>query len=649
MKFRRIMCIILSAVTLFACFTFTALAAEESDPDVMKELSGLKINGEAFSTDKHLPEVVDEDGKPGLGIITVKETGYGDGEKFNLYIYIYNPSGQVLNDGNYNRVQIGINDDCELYEFFGIEIMSRSQDQKFLKVRIIDSSIYGDKLRAFTKQENENSRVYNIVSLLFEKDGKNLVWGVSQAFTFSGTGDNITCQAQKIGSLEVELHDTNWISPNAGLKADNITEASVYDHYELHTVYFRVPKEYWEKYGTLFSIAATYDAVHLTPIIVTRAGDRDFADSEGQVTKEAILKGTVIPEDGDLEIYDLFWENKLPKNANEFDRNIYTDSGYLKSQAPLFRLSGSATLPFPDEVTYHDSLAYYFATLDREFDYSDGSSVAKAAVSSEALEAYFYERYRNPAYDNNKLYSFWDKKQDLSLDGTMFEASGLYTMSSYNEILNTKSKWTQWWTRNVLTEDSSLLYDEFANKAEHIKLLVNPAEYSTITDPEKVSNELLISEADMVEFAEECQKAASKGEYIVLLRVGFNDYRCSPVRDSWEAALEWGPIVAVAVDKWVYLNISVAQLVFKKDEATHVVPVVSNVIDSFGDTTVFGDPSQTPGDFVDPSNIIEILKLIIAIIGIAILVFAILKVVDLFKSNKVKVKVQYPENRNKRE
>ena len=228
MKFRKIMCVLLSAVTLFACFAFTVAAAEESVPDVMEELATLKIDGEAFSTSKHLPKVVDEEGKPGLGIITVKETGYGDGNTRNLYIFIYNPSGQYLSDGDYNRVQIGINDDCELYEFFGIKIMSLSQDQKFLKIRIEDSIKYGSKSRAFDNQENKVSRVYNIVSLLFEKNGEKLVWGVSQAFTFSGTGKNVTCQAQKFGSLEVKLHSTNWISPNAGLRVDGTSEAGIY-------------------------------------------------------------------------------------------------------------------------------------------------------------------------------------------------------------------------------------------------------------------------------------------------------------------------------------------------------------------------------------------------------------------------------------
>ena len=311
---RRILCLLLSALTLFACLSFTVLAAEKATPDVMQELSKLTVNGEAFSADKHLPKVSE---KNGLGIITVVETGFNvstNHSGYNLFIYVYNPSGQVFVEDEFNSVQVGFNDDCDLYRFIGVKILSRSSDQKFLKIAVRNTTTYGSIARCYTEQENPGMRVYNLVGLRFLVNGEKKSFTVNKAFFFSGVGDNVKCEAKEMDSLKVELHDTNWISPNAGARVDG-KPVSIYDHYEIHSVYFKIPKTYWEKYKYLYSIYATYDAVHLTPIIMTQVGNKDFSDAKGVLTKNAILKGTTLTVDGDPDVYDLFWSHAV-NNVN---------------------------------------------------------------------------------------------------------------------------------------------------------------------------------------------------------------------------------------------------------------------------------------------------------------------------------------------
>ena len=138
-----------------------------------------------------------------------------------------------------------------------------------MKLKVVSSYIYGNKERFWQNQENKDYRIYNIVSFMFLRNGEKDVWNVSKVFTYTGIGKNTTCQAKDLATLEVKLHDTNWISPSAAARVDG-KDATVYDHYEIHSVYFMVPKNYWNKYEYLYSIDAFYDVVHLTPIIVTQ-------------------------------------------------------------------------------------------------------------------------------------------------------------------------------------------------------------------------------------------------------------------------------------------------------------------------------------------------------------------------------------------
>ena len=663
---KRILCIVFSALMLLSVFTVFASAESAPEPAVMKELKQLQIDGVSFEQvmgTKFPVNKIDD----GLYVITCVEKGFTSSSNstgFEMYFYIYNPSCVEIQNDVINSIQIGIGENCSYQNFYALKTYSVSADKRFIKMGLTTNNVFSPYLTLCTRQENNNRRVYNVTNLRLSTANGIVNTAVGKVFFFEGyeakddAPSTLKSYWKEMDVLEVELHTTNWVSPNAGLRVDGTTEASVYDHYEIHTVYFRVPREYWETYEHLYSIRATYDRVHLTPIIITRENDKDFSDEEGQATKEAILKGQTIVEDGNLDVYDLSWQNKLVWHLEQYDRNLYTESSHLKDLADELILSGMASGALPLEVIYHNSLAYYFATLSSDFEYTNGASLQKAAVSSAQLKEYFYERYNNPYYSNSLLYSEYDSKQNLDLDGTQFFAEGIYAMKDYQEILNTKSDWAQWWTKWV-TEDDSPLYDRFADEVEHISVVKNPSRYVSASVAADDANLLFISEADAGEFSQVCKEAAAEGDYVVLLRIGFEDYRCSPVRDSWELSFDNGPYVACAVDKWVYLNINVAELIFSNNGEFHTVPVASNTVDSFGNLDVFGDPMiNGPADIVDEvfdhwGDFWEDFSNFLLWIGVAIAVFIVLLIVFKLlrrreKKESVTINIVDPNTYNKK-
>lgn len=620
---KRIICAFFAALLLISTFAVAVSAEVETTATVLKELETLKIDGKAFSEADY---PVNTENKT-LSVLAVSEVGYltsSSSPTYALYLYVYNPSKIAITDNSVNSVQLGLNDQCDEYFYRAIKLLSKSPDNRFLKFKVVDSGTYGYVNQLYRKQESDNERVYNVVSFRVFVSGKLMSYTVDKTFFFSGFDymETLTCSTKKLGALDVELHDTNWISPNAGIKTDG-SEATIYDHYEINSVYFRVPKSYFDNYGNLKSIRAIYDAVRLTPIILTREGDF------GDVTKNAILDGDVIESGGDVDVMDLICKRVF--------------GSWYYSEMPESYVSTMIQGAYRK-----NTLAYYFECLDEKVDYDD-AEVWKSVVSSEELEQYFYERYNDPYYDESKLYS--ELKQGLMIDYNSrdYDGTALWDMTTYGEALAKTSKFNQWWTK-LTTEKDSYRWDDFNTTAEHIKVITDPSQYMgagfTDATKEACANELFISFNDVGDFVEECTKAAANNEYVVLLRFAFSDYYCEPIKNGWEALMMFGPTVGLVVEKWAYMNINVARLVFCDNGVDVVVPTASNTVDSFGDLDGFGDDSLDPDDITDTlrdkygARLAELwkdIKTVLLILAICAVVVFVIWIVLRLKPQKVKI------------
>lgn len=594
------------------------ISAESADV-VLSELKTLKIDGVPFD-EKDYPVVL---GSQNISLITAVEKGFqtvSNSPNFGFYIYVYNPGCMEIREVS-NSIIMGLDDQCleDSYDVYSLQLVGKSADSRFLKLRIVSSTVNGPLENLYKNRTQVKTRVYDISALRLNVAGTVKTYKVDKVFSFSGTelGANLKARESGLDALDVKLYDTNWISPNAGLKVDGTTSASIYDHYEISSVYFKVPEEYFENYDALKSIRAVYDIIHLTPIILTKPNTFD------QTTKDAISNAEFIWE-SDMDVMDLVW-------MKDGIYEIYSENvDWMKAFAD------SAYTTYGSISEERSSLAYYFESLPKKFKYEDGSAVAQAAISSVQLEAYFMEQ-RAKGIPDYKLYDEIRQNVVMDYNSSDYDGLNLWKMTTFSEQLEKESVIRKWF-KTLFTEDSSKLYEQFNTTANCIEIL-NPADYISVTEDNytSVANELFISPADFGAFKDVCNEAVSEGCRVVLLRFGFTDYSCQPVMDSWEVVTGVGPIVGLVVDKWAYLNLNVVHLVFEKDKKDVVVPVVSNTINVFGNVDAFGDGGINIDDIIPDrvkdkaAELIALLKKVLVIILIVLFLPVILWVIRLIR------------------
>ena len=623
---RKILCVILAALMMASSLCIMVGAASENSPSVLEELNTLKINGVPFS-EANYPLVPEQSG---LQMITAAERGFSSltsSPDFAFYLYLYNPSGMELADSTMNSVQMGLSKECESaeYFYFGLKMLSKTDDNRFVKYKIV-TSMYNPADRLYKRQNSAGTRIYNIVSFRLLENGQLVSYPVKRTFSFSGYEDSgsLSCSSFELETLDVKLETTNWISPNAGEFVDSADGTSleplrkIYNHYELNTAYFTLPRKYVDKtvYDAVESIRAAFSRMRTTPILIAKDGV--LSDE----TINAIEKATYVNhrDEEDVSVENLV--STLLKvgllvqaPATNIVDWIYTDSTLAYNAMTTFGLNMSGTL--------RNRLSYVFEVEDLPVtaeDFKTGD-MCKMAVSAEELEAYFYERYNDPNFNNAYLYTDYEYQE---IDYT----DKVYDMKTYKSLLDTNIE--QWVLKlgTGMGEDS-YLYSDFNLDCSMFEVIEDPSVYANyeVMDKATVANRLYIGVNDVESFSATCKNAAANDEVVVLLRFGFSDYSCIPVYKYNDLGVSWGwtEPIGYSIEKWIYKDVNVLSLTFSKDGKSVTVPVASNTVDSFGDMGVFEPPVGLGGGIV--SGIVEGWDKVLSALKIALIVIAVVAVV----------------------
>ena len=402
---------------------------------------------------------------------------------------------------------------------------------------------------------------------------------------FSGFDFNktLSCSVRDLDVIEVELHATSWVSPNAGGTVSG-READKFDHYEIHSVYFAVDKSYLQNYGFISSIRANYTSAKLTPIVVTRPNVFD------ELTKNMIVNA--VPITGQ-DVMDLV-ANRQSGSYSPPDKDYimgvpYADWLYTEKQNIISEFNGLYSTPV------YNRLAYYFENdqIPENFDMGDASYIV--GFTSEELEAYF-DFQINKGIDLGAL--CYDMQLNQNIDYT---SKDMFDLKTYETNLTGIAKW--WF--NYFIDDDSYLKENFVTEIKKIQVIDNPSVYSNIpsSHKESVSKDLCINVCDLDAFSKFCKDEVTSDQVVVILRYGIADYRCTGIIDVWEVDGELGnKIVGYSIEKSAFMDVSVAQVAFTSECVTTVIPTASNVVDSYGDGLVFdvvGDLSVDLGDIGD--------------------------------------------------
>ena len=152
---RKILAFVLAVFSLISVFAMTALAAEEATPSVVKELEQLYIDGKQFKEADYPKNTSRQD----LQILAVAEVGFksqSSSSGYGLYIYVYNPGCYAFEDNDRNSIQIGLNYSAAAYSFYGLKLYSKSDDNRFLKFKVISYGQNGanELYKNQTKEKN---------------------------------------------------------------------------------------------------------------------------------------------------------------------------------------------------------------------------------------------------------------------------------------------------------------------------------------------------------------------------------------------------------------------------------------------------------------------------------------------------------------
>lgn len=621
-----------------SAFAMTASAAIPKKASVMTELEQLHIGGEPFNEAKYPVNKNRDD----IEILAVSEKGFRtltSSSGYGLFIYVYNPSCMVFDVSSNNTVQIGLNLNSKDYSFYGLELMSRSDDHRFYKYKVVG---YGNNVvsELYQQQEKVTERIYNVPVVRLSSGNTLTAYPIKKVYIFSGydaENTTLTCSVRDAEVIEVELYDTTWVSPNAG---DTISgkEVDKYDHYEIHSIYFTLDRDYLNTYEFISSIRASYNAMKLTPIVVSREGNLTDA------TVNAILNATYV--NGGEDIDDL-------AAIRKFSLFLEVDWWYSETNIDFGNYEAN---------NRYSQLAYYFENNDLPEDFDMDGVYSMLGFSSDELEAY-YDHCVSKGYHPSVLYSENTGSQEID-----FSYKDMFNLKTYTQDLKGISKW---W-HNLTTKKDSYLNDSFITNAKKIQVVDNPSLYANMADSfyKQYGDELLINECDMEQFKEVCAKAASNDQVVIILRYAVADYRCVPLYDVWEVSGSlWGTEdpVAMSIEKWAYTDISVAQIGFTTNGVEVIVPVASNVVDSFGDGIVFEDPTDKngplPGDggfnwkglWDDLLAKLKVIGIVIAIVAVVVVVIWITpSVVRAFSAvgtarRQKKLEKQLQNKKNKKE
>ena len=571
---KRIMCFVLALLSLLSVFALGVSAAADAAGDsngVMYDLAQMRVNGETFDQSQYPVDLSRSD----LEVLGVAEVGFKSktsSPDFAMYIYLYNPGCLVFENSANDYVQIGLNVIAESFKYYGLELDDISDDNRFLRCKV---TAYGQNIvkELWAQHENSGERVYNIPGLKLVENGVLREFVIGRVYIFNGYNfDNtIQCSVRDSEVIEVELHATTWVSPNAGTRVDG-KQADEFDHYEIHSVYFAIDKQLLNDYGYISSIRANYDSVKLTPIVVTRPGVFD------DTTKNAILNAEEITSKTD--VMDLVAGQKSglysPEDKDYIVTKYWADWVYSEKPKVVNKLN-----EYKNTLAYY-ILAYYFENeaIPEDFDLGDLSQMT--AFTSEDLEQYFYNQLSVFGVDPAALYI--DYQQHLNIDYTDKDLFNLQTYEmSYGKY---KKNFWQWLT----SDKNTYLEEDFMTDIKKIEVIKNPALYSSISDSfyEEFSKKLVINVCDLDAFSEFCKEAASKNQAVVILRYAVADYRCTLLYDVYEAVSFYGwDTVGYSIQKSAMLNVSIAQIGFTGDKGTVVIPTVSNSVNSFGDGIIF--------------------------------------------------------------
>ena len=551
---------------------------------------------------------------------------------YALYVYIYNPARIPISerqDANSVEMAVGYDEEGKPNDYANIPLklcgISTGELSKLIyKFRVMDG---GTLLRNARTQETDNGyRRYDIAGVQLWETGKDnaVDYGVGGTYKFTGYAkgygtdgnaeSNLLCTVEELETVELDVKHTFYRTQTSSKGA----------HYQNHldTVYFAVPKRFFDTYGTLQRIKAEWYEYKTKDIVVT--SNQDFYDKAypwlGKATGE-IGEYNLIDYNEDIGI-------SLGQNAGDYGGGLQgaqwgwnLGTGYLHVPAQtlyyLFKVDDiEAYDPYADIVSIGgvESNALYEYIKDYDKSYNGGTLSIKDGTISADLFADDIDDYRKLDTEFGKIqqgYSYYDFDADVDLQ----------TLSSWKET--DPSFWDNWVNWGLWDTIFGGIPEEESKTVSPIYIV---QESDLDGNDNEVADRLLINANDVQALRDYFKDATTvsgkddEKKQVVLFRFATTDY--------YSAAVDIMELRTIIPDKhisgqayraWesVFFDFDIIQLTFNRDGVYTVIPVVSSPMDIVNAIT---PPVQMPSEW----EWWQILLAIVLIVLLIIILFPIL-------------------------
>ena len=601
---KKILSLLLVVLTLVTA-VIPAMAADTSITDIVKnEVSNL-VDISNYKEDETNGEIY---------LISVVETGYsntGFSDTSGLYLYFFNPSKKIITSSVLNSVNI-----ATTYDSDGKPTAFKKHSLNLNLDGAISTNDLFIRANVVTKAQNlavtvSGKRCYGITEFeLYEDSQYNAqAYNVSYIYKFSGYGDSLKCTREDFLTIELNVHQTSYLTGSSTLEN---TGDTIYSN-QLNSVYFSIPQAIENKYGELYSVSYEYYKAYTTPMF--------FTDSE-------ILHNRIVDwvENG-TSLADLYFCRKFDVPATDSNGN------------PSYMI-------------------YMLDAVGKGRDYSDFPKVYDGIYQfSDTYEIIPYGTYIAPALsfkvdaiEENIVLVTSDEIQDAFVDYTTKhteEGEELFRGKyNYNLIdLTNEDKVPSYISETKTRDDLFAVEDTNANWLERIFTFgrkgatddeVKYIEKVTSSDVSKTtfSDDFYVSSVDVSLLTSFVSTETLKGNNTYILRYAqTDDYKCTSM---WYEIPEESECVTVQYA--FYTDFDIIKMTFGSgDKVLTTFGVVGSPTDGFVDIEIF-EP-DTPLDVLisvikpsDNNTFSNIFGKIIAILLVALGIYLVIQLIKLVGS-----------------
>ncbi len=621
------------AIAMFANFNidnavYAVNNIEFEKTNVLDDLKSSTVNGVKFDI-KNYPFDEDKD----LKLIDFVEFCYSFKKSmqanYGLYVYIYNPKGLNLStDSNSNKIQMAVkydaNGNAVGYEKFHLKFCNKTEDSVyknlFYKFKVIDKEINNT---TFFDRVNSIERRYDVSSIELMTIGQTTAndYPVGGTYKFTGYAKGCGPDSTANNTLNCNIDFLETISPTVRhtfYRSQTSSKGAGYQN-QLDTVYFSVPKRFFDLYGKLQRIKAEWYEYKTKDIIVT--SNLDFKNKAEPYL--GVKTG----------------------NINNFGFEEYNqDIGISLGQDVANYGDGSRgakwgwNLPTSYEVGYPCNFLYYLFYVNDIKAYDPNTyNVDSGGVSNNDLYDYImtYTKTHNNGYlpIKNSTISADLFASDIDdyrkVDNKYGKVQNGYSYYDFDADIDLQ-KLTSWVDGNPSFWDNMInygLWNAIFGVPQEESKTVPPIYTLKDTDLQgtnaEVSERLLINVNDvkgLQDFYNDAVTVNGKNdeeEVVVLFRFATTDYYSAEVSIVGWRQGAFGKdsfINGQAYRAWesVFLDFDIIQLTFNKKGVYRVIPVVANPIDIVDSVT-------PPPNFGEDDPLGKIIALILGLLLLIVL------------------------------